>query len=336
MTDTRIGGQSAPTFSPTTTIANETLSEVSAPSLENRQPLTDSQEPTKTAIAQKTDGTEKKGQHDRSGQLIRHNLNQALPTGRPTRVTTPTGPSPQEVRDLQESLNKWRKENGQSRIKEDGKDSDETRNALLEFQKHYGIKENGVAGPETRKMLSTQVDIIALKNDPQTAADMRRLLASESFKKMPTDMQSDVVSRIKQYASAGELDNIGNLLNVIDQSDFVGLPLSTKKLMLDTMAARPDDFLLAGSLVRMTNSGFGFPRLDETSQNWVVRRIQSYGGDHSKIHSLITIANQTIIPLNQPVNKLPWKNEMLTKLMSFPPDTDQVENMDEIDRNARL
>jgi len=48
-------------------------------------------------------------------------------------------------------------------------DNEETRKALREFQKQEGINENGF-GPQTQKRLSTQVDIIALKNNPNTAA----------------------------------------------------------------------------------------------------------------------------------------------------------------------
>jgi peptidoglycan hydrolase-like protein with peptidoglycan-binding domain len=325
MADTRIGGQTQPTFSPTT-IANETTSEVSSP-LGDRQASTDIPDPAKTAVAQKMHATESKGQHNLNGQLIRHNLYQALPTAS-TGVTAHASGTPQPaVRDLQESLNKWRLENGQKPIKEDGIDSQDTRNAVREFQRQNGIKEDGVAGLETRNRLSVQVDIIALKNDPKYAADMRRLEASESFKKMPSDMQAEVMSRIKNYASAGELHNIGNLLNVIDQSGFGSLPLSSKKLMLDTMAARPDDDRLAGFLMNMSHSNFTF--LNEHSQNWVLKRIQSYGGDYNKIQSLHNIANETDPPsLNKPINQQNIrKNDPLTRLMNYPPDTDQVENM---------
>ena len=327
MADTRIGGQTPPITSPDTTSVNETSSEVATPSVAERKTSADIQESANTAVAQKMQATENKGQHQLSGQLIRHNLYQALPSATPTGAAAPTqaGGSPQPaVRDLQESLNKWRTENGQKPIKEDGIDSQDTRNAVREFQRQNGIKEDGVAGPETRKMLSTQVDIIALKNDPHTAADMRRLADSEGFKKMPTDMQSDVISRFKKYASAGEMSNIGNMVNVIDQSGFGNLPLSSRKLMLDTLAARRDDARLTTNLSNLGASSFGM--LDEKSQNFVLNRIQSYGGDRNKITSILIVAAQTTAPpLSQP--QFPHKNEMLTRLMNYPQDTDQVENM---------
>ncbi|MCI0606324.1 peptidoglycan-binding protein [bacterium] len=277
-------------------------------------------------LAQKMQATESKGQHQLSGDLMRHNLYQALPTGAATGATpTQAAGTPQPaVRDLQESLNKWRIENRQKPIKEDGLDSEDTRNAIREFQRENGIKEDGIAGPQTRKRLSTQVDIIALKNDPNTAAEMRRLLDSEGFQKLPPNMQSDVISRFKQYAAAGDMTSIGNMVNVIDQSGFGSLPLSTRKLLMDTMAARPADNRLAVNLENL--AGTNFAMLDEKSQNWVLNRIQSYGGDRIKIVSLILIAGQTTPPpLGQP--QIPQKNELLTRLMNYPPDTDQVENM---------
>jgi hypothetical protein len=153
---------------------------------------------------------------------------------------------------------------------------------------------------------------------------MRRLVGSEGFGKMPPDMQSDVINRFKKYAAAGELSSIGNMVNVIDQSGFGSLPLSTRKLLLDTMAARPDDNRLATNLENL--AGTNFAMLDEKSQNWVLNRIQRYGGDRNKIVSLIIIAGQTTPPpLGQP--QFPHKNELLTRLMNYPPDTDQVENM---------
>ena len=172
--------------------------------------------------------------------------------------------------------------------------------------------------------MSTQLDIIALKNNPNTAVDMRRLLASEGYKKLPPDMQSDVISRLKQYESAGQRSSIGNLVNVIDQSGFGGLPISSKKLMLDTMAARPADDRLASNLSFLGTSDF--TKLDEPSQNFVLKRIQSYGGDRNKIVSMLIIAGRTTAPpVGQP--QIPLKNETLTRLMNYPPDTDQVENM---------
>jgi hypothetical protein len=103
-------------------------------------------------------------------------------------------------------------------------------------------------------------------------------------------------------------------------------PLSTKKLMLDTLAARPDDDWLASRLMDMSHSNFPF--LDEPSQNWVLKQVQSYGGDQNKIQSLVFIANQTTIPFDKPVFKSPHQNEHLTRLMNIPPgDPDQVENM---------
>jgi Putative peptidoglycan binding domain len=327
MADTRIGGQSGPIPSTTNTNANETASEVSPPSIGERQTSTDTQEPAKTAVALKMQATENKGQHHLSGQLIRNSLYQALPSATPTGAAAPTQAvgSPQPaIRDLQESLNKWRVENGQTPIKEDGIDSQDTRNAVREFQRQNGIKEDGLAGPQTLQRLTTQVDIIALKNNPNTAAEMRRLVGSEGFGKMPPDMQSDVINRFKKYAAAGELSSIGNMVNVIDQSGFGSLPLSTRKLLLDTMAARPDDNRLATNLENL--AGTNFAMLDEKSQNWVLNRIQRYGGDRNKIVSLIIIAGQTTPPpLGQP--QFPHKNELLTRLMNCPPDTDQVENM---------
>ncbi|MCI0562244.1 MAG: peptidoglycan-binding protein, partial [Nitrososphaera sp.] len=159
MANTRIGGQTPPIPSPTTTNVKETASEVSPPSVGDRQTSTDSQESTKTVLAQKMQATESKGQHQLSGDLMRHNLYQALPTGAATGATpTQAAGTPQPaVRDLQESLNKWRIENRQKPIKEDGLDSEDTRNAIREFQRENGIKEDGIAGPQTRKRLSTQV-----------------------------------------------------------------------------------------------------------------------------------------------------------------------------------
>src|SRR4026208_941001 len=173
MADTRIGGQTPQVPLPTTTDASETTSEISQ-SIPNQQISTEIHESPKTATALKMQATESKGQHNLSGQLIRQNLNQALPTGG---VAPIHSGSPQPaIRDLQVSINKWRVENGQQQIKEDGVFSPDTQNAIREFQRENGIKEDGMAGPETMKKLSTQVDIIGLKNDPQTAADMSRLL----------------------------------------------------------------------------------------------------------------------------------------------------------------
>jgi hypothetical protein len=321
MADTRIGGQSPSIPTPTTT--NVTALEVPVSSIEDRRISTDNQAAANTALAQKMQATENKGQQNLSGQLIRHNLYQALPATAAGATTQASGSTQAAIRDWQESINKWRADNGQPLIKENGIASEETLKALREFQKHEGINENGF-GPKTQKRLSTEVDIIALKNNPNTAADMRRLLGSEGFKKMPPDMQSDVISRLKQYESAGQRSSIGNLLNVIDQSGFANLPLSSKKLMLDTMAARPDDDRLATNLSRLSATDFG--KLDETSQNFVLKRIQSYGGDRNKIISMMIIAGRTTSPPpGQP--QIPLRNETLTRLMNYPPDTDQVENL---------
>jgi peptidoglycan hydrolase-like protein with peptidoglycan-binding domain len=323
MADTRIGGQTPNIPSPTTTNTTETTSEVSPSSIGERQTSTDRQEPANTALAQKMQAAENKGQHNLSGQLMRHSLNQALPTGSapPTQAGGSAHPG---TLDMQHSLNKWRAENNLKPIKEDGLDSEDTRNAIREFQRQNGIKESGVPTPETLKSLATQVDIIALKNNPSTAAHINKLVNSEGFKKLPPDVQSDVINRFKQYAAAGELRNIGNMVNVIDQLGFANLPLSSRKLMLDTMAARPDDDRLATNLSRMAGSPFA--KLDETSQNWALNKIKSYGGDRNKIVSLLVITSRTTDP---PPGRphLPGKNEMLTRLMNYPPDTDQVENM---------
>jgi peptidoglycan hydrolase-like protein with peptidoglycan-binding domain len=322
MPDTKVGGQTS-TIPLSTTTATETSSE--APKvIENKQTI--SQESANTVLAQKMQATENKGQQILTGKLLQNSLYQALPSATPTAAAVPSqaSGSPQPVvKDLQESLNKWRAENGKTPIKEDGIDSEDTRKAVREFQRENGIKEDGVAGPETRKKLSIQVDIIAFKNDPKTAADMRRLSVSEGFTKLPTNLQSEVMDRFKKYAAAGELPSIGNMVNVIDQPGFGNLPLSTRKLFLDTMAARPDDDKLATNLSNM--AGFsGFVFLDEKSQNWVLNKIQSYGGDRNKIVSLIILADQTT---PNAVGKPAEKNELLTRLMNYPPDPDQVENL---------
>ena len=104
-------------------------------------------------LAQKMQATENKGQQNLSGQLIRQNLYQALPSAASTGAagaTQPGGSTQVAVRFWQESLNKWRADNGQPLIKENGIDDENTRKALRDFQKHEGINENGY-GPQTQR-----------------------------------------------------------------------------------------------------------------------------------------------------------------------------------------
>jgi hypothetical protein len=233
-----------------------------------------------------------------------------------------------EVRALQESINKWRVENGQTPIKEDGLLSAETNRAVLEFQKASGLKrEDGIAGPFTRERLTLLLDILKnIPTSPVWTVGRRRLIelvGSAGFRSLAGPTQTEVLKRILSYQrSPGALDKIRHLTNLVTQTGFELLPTSSQKLMLRVLAARPEDTELAFHLGLLAERD-DFRNLEGPTQTWVLKRIEGYAGDRRKIDNLVTL-----ITLNFLFGGLPKKIQklMLVAHANHPEDTRLVED----------
>jgi hypothetical protein len=228
-----------------------------------------------------------------------------------------------EVRALQESINRWRVENGQTPIKEDGLLGAETKKAVLEFQQASGFKrvhQDGIAGPATRERLTLLLDILA------NAVDRRRLVefvGSAGFRSLEEPTQTEVLERIRSFQrSPGTLDNIRHLTNLVTQTGFELLPRSSQKLMLRVLAARPDDAQLADNLGQLAGSP-GFRNLEGPTQTWVLKRIEGYAGNRDKIDNL-----ENLITATNNFDQLSKesRNVMLVALANHPKDTRLVDN----------
>jgi monoamine oxidase len=199
-----------------------------------------------------------------------------------------------DVRALQVSLNKWRVEKGQAPIKEDGLLSVETNRAVLEFQRDTGFKRtDGLAGPATRERLALLLAI--LKNIPTSSMltlDRHRLLEfvdSPGFRSLEGPTQTEVLKRILSYQRGpGALDQIGHLTNLVTRFGFDLLPISSQKLMLRALAARPDDARLAGNFSRLAGS-FGFRSLEGPTQTRVFKQLVRYTGNPVRSNNLMNL-----------------------------------------------
>jgi monoamine oxidase len=231
------------------------------------------------------------------------------------------------VRAMQQSLNKWRVEIGQTPIKEDGLLSAETKNAILEFQKASGLKgQDGIAGPATRERLALLLDI--LKNIPTSPVFIENrsrlfgLVGGAGFRSLEGPTQTEVLKRILSYQVPGTLDNISHLTNLVTQTGFELLPKASQKLMLRVLAARPDDAPLVDNLGQLAGSA-AFRSLEEPIQTWVLKRIQSYAGNRGKIDNL-----ENLITATRNFDRLPKesRNVMLVALANHPNDARLVDN----------
>jgi hypothetical protein len=236
------------------------------------------------------------------------------------------GPKP-EIRDLQRSLNAWRREKGQPPVRDDGLPGPETRTAVLEFQKASGIKrEDGIAGPATRQRLRLLLDI--LRNIPVTplfAEDRRNILelvGGAGFRSLEEPEQTGVLSRIRGYQRPGTVDNIRLLTNLVAEPGFERLPASSQKIMLRTLAARPGDAGLAGNLIQLVSST-GFRNLEESTQNWVLKRIERNSGNRTRVDNL-----ENLITATNNFDQLSRQSRsvMLSALANRPGDSRLVDN----------
>lgn len=230
-----------------------------------------------------------------------------------------------EVRALQESINKWRVVSGQAPIKEDGLLDAETKTAVLEFQKASGLKrEDGIADPATRERLTLLLDILKNTNT-MFAADRLRLFGSAGFRSLqepPT--QTELLKRILHYqGSPSTLDNIRHLANLVTQTGFELLPTSSQKLMLRTLAARPNDAQLADNLGQLA-SDVAFRNLEGPTQTWVLKRIETYAGNRNKIDNLENLITSTF-RFDQLSKES--RNVMLVVLANHPNDARLVGNL---------
>jgi hypothetical protein len=107
----------------------------------------------------------------------------------------------------------------------------------------------------------------------------------------------------------------------------------SQKLLLDTLAARPDDTDLTGNLDQLVSSS-AFRKLDERVREVVLRHIKAYGGDRQRIDNVQHTITATVFfeSLAEPVQK-----QLIRTVLERPDDTELADELTRaVDGNLNL
>lgn len=256
----------------------------------------------------KYSGAAKMAEYKFGGQLQEMILRGKMNSG--TLYATPGGPpltsgvggptkaaaSAVDVRATQQSINKWRTENGQTPIKETGVEDADTARAIRDFQKDSGMHPiDGKNGPATQQRLTLMLDILKNNSSPTDFVkdQLTRLRNSDGFRTMESSTQTEVLKRmLKDAVGPDKLDNIRLMNDMITEPGFEKLPRKVQNLAVHAQGARPDDMDLSDNMRQLLGSD-EFTGLDEPTQQSVLRKIRSYGGDRAKIDNLENLITTT-------------------------------------------
>lgn len=183
--------------------------------------------------------------------------------GAATAVTLQSGSSGPHVKNLQHDLNVWRKENGRPEIAETGKFNNETKEAVLDFQKANGLKEDGIAGIRTR----TRLD---LENNA-------------NFKQLNDATKTQVRNQMTSYE--GNVTKLQNLSQLATSDGFRQLNTGHQKQMLDALDKRPTDKNFGRELTTLANSAT-FRGLSDADKTKMINDVSTHGGAAAYVKSL--------------------------------------------------
>ena len=202
--------------------------------------------------------------------------------------------TPAEIKSLQESLNKWRMENGQGAINTSGVMDQDTKEAIEKFQGATGLNPDGKAGIETQKRLTLALDILG-KQPKNTALNNNviELLRSSGFKSLGEPGQTKMLNQVLSYAgSPSTAGNVTLLKNLVAEPGFDRLSPQSKDHMLKILAARPGDSTVGNNLLQIAGSP-NFRDLDAPTQDLLLKRFERYGGNSNKIENLEDLITET-------------------------------------------
>lgn len=185
---------------------------------------------------------------------------------------------------MQSALSKWRAANGGAAINASGNLDQDTKDAIIGFQRQSGLHpHDGAFSPALANRLSVMLKI--LEHYPSFVGDLKleKLTGGAGFGSMDQQTQVATLARIQaDVQGAGTLDRIRLIERLIKEPGFEQLPTKSQKLLLETLAARPDDADLTGNLDQLVASS-AFRKLDENVREVVLRHSKAYGGDRQRI-----------------------------------------------------
>ncbi|HSE43608.1 MAG TPA: peptidoglycan-binding domain-containing protein [Acidobacteriota bacterium] len=267
---------------------------------------TETEAKSKTTEAESNSAPAKLSELNLSGQLQQMNFrNVQFPASSNPHLSTPAPgntrvggvtipPKPMDVRSLQESLNKWRAENGQGAISVNGTMDADTESAIKEFQSSTGLEANGKPDTNTQQRLTTALNI--LNKQPRNAdfkQNVIQLLRSPGFKSLGEPGQTETLNKVASYASSpSTLNNISNLKDLLTQPGFERNSPENKEHMLRILARRPNDIHVSNNLRQIAGTE-NFRDLDPKTQNFLLKRFERYGGDSTKLENLEDMITET-------------------------------------------
>ena len=300
---------------------------------EPQAPKQDPKAAEKNAEGSKQHATEQKGQHDVRGQYLKEQLeakfqnggrsadgpgNEAIQnamrdTGAVYAAPPSTSPQttsnilyPQEIRDVQQSINQSRANNGKPPIKVTGSLDTDTERAVKEFQKESGIKPaNGRVDVATRERLSLENDqhfqtlpdstkkgvrdyMNSLGQDQTALRSVKGLVTqvgflghasvfdTAGFRNLDKNTKISFVKELEDFAN--NPSKAHNLTTLVETPGFDRISADSRRLMVNTLLANPDNKQFVEDF-RTVLDAAGFDHLPNTTRDSMLHTLARHPGD---------------------------------------------------------
>lgn len=322
----RINGSVSTQPSPetTTTTSVETKTPTATP--EPAQPKEAKQEPKaaeKNAEGSKQHATEQKSQQDVRGQYLKDQLeakfkssgempvNEAIQNAmRETGAVYAAPPAPplypQEIRDVQQSINQLRTSSGKPMINVTGSQDADTQRAVKEFQKESGIKPaTGMIDVATRERLSLETDkqfqslpdptkkgirdyMNTLGQDKAALRSVKDLVIkpefqghvsvfdSQGFRSLDKNTKMQVVKDFVNFDKSPLQAH--HLKDLLETPGFERISPGSKRAMVDTLRSNPDNKQFVEDF-RFVLESPNFDIIPPASQDSLLRTLAQHPGD---------------------------------------------------------
>jgi peptidoglycan hydrolase-like protein with peptidoglycan-binding domain len=167
------------------------------------------------------------------------------------------------VRNLQNDLNEWRAQNGRPPIDVNGRFTNNTKEAVQDFQRANGLKDDGIVGIRTRTRL-------ALENNA-------------NFRQLNDATKTQVREQMTRYD--GDATKLQNLSQLATSDGFRQLNVDHQRQMLTALDGRASDRKFGGELTALANSAT-FRGLNDAEKTQMINNISTHRSAAAFVGSL--------------------------------------------------